>query len=132
MFSKKLSSSVLSICDSGDLSYEAAAELCDLSSRYFGDIARGKTSPTVNTLEKLCNGLNRTPNELLGSLLQARNSLSVFPGRLFTTDSSSPAILPLRLSRSALAVIAIWSANTNLSVIAVVRSLAGIAFTMPH
>ena len=42
MFSKKLSSSVLSICDSGDLSYEAAAELCDLSSRYFGDIARGK------------------------------------------------------------------------------------------
>ena len=66
MFSKKLSSSVLSICDSGDLSYEAAAELCDLSSRYFGDIARGKTSPTVNTLEKLCNGLNRTPNELLG------------------------------------------------------------------
>ena len=66
MFSKKLSSSVLSICDSGDLSYEVAAELCDLSSRYFGDIARGKTSPTVNTLEKLCNGLNRTPNELLG------------------------------------------------------------------
>ena len=45
MFSKKLSSSVLSICDSRDLSYEAASELCDLSSRYFGSIARGKTSP---------------------------------------------------------------------------------------
>ena len=66
MFSKKLSSSVLSICDSRDLSYEAASELCDLSSRYFGSIARGKTSPTVNTLEKLCVAFDRTPNELLG------------------------------------------------------------------
>lgn len=66
MFSKELSSSVLSICDSRDLSYEAASELCDLSSRYFGSIARGKTSPSVNTLEKLCVGLDRTPNELLG------------------------------------------------------------------
>lgn len=66
MFSKKLSSSVLSICDSRDLSYEAASELCDLSSRYFGSIVRGKTSPTVNTLEKLCVAFDRTPNELLG------------------------------------------------------------------
>ena len=65
MFSKKLSSSVLSICDSGDLSYEAAAELCDLSSRYFGDIARGKTAPTILTLEKLCVGFDLTPNDFL-------------------------------------------------------------------
>ncbi len=66
MFSKKLSTSVLSICDSRDLSYEAASELCDLSPRYFGSIARGKTAPTVNTLQKLCVGFDRTPNELLG------------------------------------------------------------------
>lgn len=66
MFSKKLSSSLLSICDSRNLSYEAASELCDLSSRYFGSIARGKTSLTVNTLEKLCITFDRTPNELLG------------------------------------------------------------------
>ncbi|MBE5765714.1 MAG: helix-turn-helix transcriptional regulator [Clostridiales bacterium] len=66
MFSKNLSISVLGICDSRELSYETASELCDLSPRYFGSIARGKTSPTVNTLEKLCIGLEKTPNELLG------------------------------------------------------------------
>ena len=66
MFSKKFSTSVLSICDSRDLSYEAASELCDLSPRYFGSIARGKTAPTVNTLQKICVGFDRTPNELLG------------------------------------------------------------------
>ncbi|MBE5786071.1 MAG: helix-turn-helix transcriptional regulator [Clostridiales bacterium] len=66
MFSKKLSTAILSICDSQQLSYEAAAELCDLSPRYFGSIARGQASPSVNTLEKLCNGFDRSPNELLG------------------------------------------------------------------
>lgn len=60
-----LSSSVLSICDSRDLSYEAASELCDLSPRYFGSIARDKTAPSVNTLKKLCRGLEKTPNDLL-------------------------------------------------------------------
>lgn len=66
MFSKNLSTSILSICDSRELSYETASELCDLSPRYFGSIARGQTAPSVNTLEKLCGGLNAMPNELLG------------------------------------------------------------------
>lgn len=66
MFSKKLSTSILSICDSRELSYETASELCDLSPRYFGSIARGQTAPSVNTLEKLCVGFERSPNELLG------------------------------------------------------------------
>lgn len=66
MFSKKLSTSILTICDSRNLSYEAASELCDLSPRYFGSIARGQTAPSINTLEKLCSGLEKTPNDLLG------------------------------------------------------------------
>lgn len=66
MFSKKLSDSILRICESQQLSYEAASELCDLSPRYFGSIARGQTAPSINTLEKICVGLHRTPNELLG------------------------------------------------------------------
>lgn len=66
MFTKELSSSILSICDSRKFSYETASELCNLSPRYFGSIARGKTAPTIKTLEKLCIGLQRTPNELLG------------------------------------------------------------------
>ncbi len=65
MFLVNLSTSVLKLCDVKHLSYEAASERCGLSSRYFGDIARGKTAPTILTLEKLCVGFDLTPNELL-------------------------------------------------------------------
>lgn len=65
MFLDNLASTVLFLCGAMNLSYEQASERCDLSSRYFGDIACGKTAPTVLTLEKLCNGLETTPNELL-------------------------------------------------------------------
>lgn len=65
MFLDNLASTVLLLCGTKDLSYERASERCHLSSRYFGDIARGKTAPTVLTLEKLCFGLDTTPNELL-------------------------------------------------------------------
>ena len=65
MFLANLSTSVLKLCDARKLSYEAASERCDLSSRYFADIARGKTAPTILTLEKLCSGFDLTPNDLL-------------------------------------------------------------------
>ena len=65
MFLDNLSTSVLKLCNSNNLSYEAASERCELSSRYFGDIARGKTAPTILTLEKLCVGFDLTPNDLL-------------------------------------------------------------------
>ncbi len=42
----QLSASVLRLCDSRKLSYESASERCRLSSRYFGDIVRGKPVPT--------------------------------------------------------------------------------------
>ena len=65
MFLATLSTSVLKLCDARKLSYEAASERCDLSSRYCADIARGKTAPTILTLEKLCSGFDLTPNDLL-------------------------------------------------------------------
>lgn len=65
MFLDNLSASVLRLCNARKLSYEAASERCELSSRYFGDIARGKTAPTILTLEKLCVGFDLTPNDLL-------------------------------------------------------------------
>ena len=65
MFLDNLSTAVLRLCDSRKLSYEAASERCELSSRYFADIARGKTAPTILTLEKLCVGFDLTPNDLL-------------------------------------------------------------------
>ena len=65
MFLDNLSASVLRLCETHKLSYEAASEQCELSSRYFSDIARGKTAPTILTLEKLCIGFSQTPNDLL-------------------------------------------------------------------
>ncbi len=65
MFLDNLSTTVLRLCDENDLTYESASERCNLSPRYFGDIARGKTAPTIHTLEKLCVSFDRTPNELL-------------------------------------------------------------------
>ncbi len=65
MFLDNLSAAVLRFCRAKNLSYEAASEICKLSARYFGDIARGKTAPTILTLEKLCDGFKCTPNELL-------------------------------------------------------------------
>ena len=65
MFSDNLSTSVLQLCDTYSLSYEAASERCNISSRYFGSVARGQTAASIITLEKLCKGFNQTPNELL-------------------------------------------------------------------
>jgi len=65
MFLDNLSAAVLRLCEKKGLSYEAASERCALSSRYFGDIARGRTAPSVVTLEKLCLGFGTTPNDLL-------------------------------------------------------------------
>lgn len=65
MFSDNLSKSVLQICNAQKLSYEEASERCNISARYFGSVARGQTCPSVATLEKLCSGFEKTPNELL-------------------------------------------------------------------
>lgn len=65
MFSKDLSLSILQLCSSRDLSYEKAAELCGLSLRYFGSVARGQTNASIITFEKLRKGFELTPNELL-------------------------------------------------------------------
>ena len=66
MFSEKLSASLQRILGLRNLNYETASELCHMSSRHFGNIARGDTSPTLNVFENLCIGLGKTPNELLG------------------------------------------------------------------
>ena len=65
MFSKNLSMSIRHLCSSRNLSYEKAAELCGLSPRYFGSVARGQVRASIITLEKLCVGFALTPNELL-------------------------------------------------------------------
>ena len=65
MFSDNLSDHILQILSSKELSYESAAELCDMSPRHLGNIVRRCTVPSVAMLEKICRGLNATPNGLL-------------------------------------------------------------------
>lgn len=65
MFLENLSEHVLQILAKNNYSYEAAAELCGMSPRHFGNIVRLRTVPSVRMLEKLCTGLKCTPNALL-------------------------------------------------------------------
>lgn len=65
MFSENLSVSLQNICKKRQLSQEAAAHLCEISPRFFGNILRKQAVPTLSTLEKLCVGLQKTPDELL-------------------------------------------------------------------
>ena len=65
MYPDALSRSILRLCDDLKLSYEAASERCRLSARYFGSVARGQTAASIRTLEKLCMGFGKSPNELL-------------------------------------------------------------------
>ena len=65
MFSDNLSHAVLRLCEVRNLTYEMASAYCELSSRYFGDIARGRTNISILTLEKLCYGFRITPDGLL-------------------------------------------------------------------
>ena len=132
MFSKKLSDSILRICDSQQLSYETASELCDLSPRYFGSIARGQAAPSINTLEKICVGLHRTHNELLGVFsageeLSYRVAMPVIHYReapLFQGGTSRFRFVPAARTAS--------SGSTRPSANTAVRSSAGSFSAMPR
>lgn len=65
MFLDNLSAALLRFCAARSLSYEEVAERCRISPRYSGEIVRKHTSPTLRTLEKICAGLDVTPNDLL-------------------------------------------------------------------
>ena len=65
MFLENLSVSILQICETEKISYEKASERCNLSSRYFGDIIRKQSTPSILSLEKICTGFELTPNDLL-------------------------------------------------------------------
>lgn len=52
-----------------DISQNEAAELCDMSERYYGEIERGNANFTLETRVKLCIGFQITPYELFGDLV---------------------------------------------------------------
>ena len=89
MFLDNLATSLLRLCGHKEFSYERAAEECGLSSRFFGNIVRKTSAPTVVTLEKLCNGFQTTPDDLLlpssgfPGELRFRSPYEGHPGTLF-------------------------------------------------
>ena len=57
-----------------NLSQSKAAELCDMSERYYGEIERGEANFTIETRVKLCVGLKITIYDLYGDLVFATMS----------------------------------------------------------
>lgn len=49
------------------LSLELFARQCDMNAAYIGHIERGIQNPTLNTLERICKGLNISIEELFKS-----------------------------------------------------------------
>lgn len=95
MFLENLSSSMLEICGKYHLSYESASERCDISSRFFGDIVRRRSAPSLGTFEKICMGFEKTPNELLGVSSGRDALLFRIPMRVFTLHSTDGRVYPI-------------------------------------
>ena len=92
MFSKTLAQKLLQLADEKRISQETLAEICDVSPRYMGNIVRGHQVPTIATLEKICKGLEMTPDKLL---LTERESGEYVTQYMQHTPISSENIYPL-------------------------------------
>lgn len=64
-YGKKLREARLSL----GLTQEKVAEYLNLAPRYVSDIERNKTKGSIDTLIKLCNIYNITPNDLLSDFI---------------------------------------------------------------
>lgn len=65
MFKENLSTNLLLTAERKKLSQEKMSELCDISQRFMGNIIRGHQVPTLASFEKICMGLDESPNSLL-------------------------------------------------------------------
>lgn len=70
MLEKRLARNLLKIRQENKWSQETAAELCDISERYWGKLERGQAAATIIVLEKLERGLQVSAAELLSETLK--------------------------------------------------------------
>lgn len=70
MLEKRLARNLLKIRQENKWSQETAAELCDISERYWGKLERGQAAATIVVLEKLERGLQVSAAELLSETLK--------------------------------------------------------------
>lgn len=64
-YRENVSLNLLKICRERNLTQEQAAEICGISSRYFGKIICKKPRISIDVIELICNGLNIMAEELL-------------------------------------------------------------------
>lgn len=65
MFLANLSASLLQYCDEKKCSQRDLASQCDITRRFVNKVICRHSNPSILTLEKLCMGTGKTPNELL-------------------------------------------------------------------
>lgn len=70
MLEKRLARNLRKIRQENKWSQETAAELCDISERYWGKLERGQAAATIVVLEKLERGLQVSAAELLSETLK--------------------------------------------------------------
>ncbi len=75
MFLDNLSKVLLQVINNENLTYEKLAEICDVSTKFISKMIYKAAHPTIKTLEKMCVGLKKTPNELLGMHLPLEEEL---------------------------------------------------------
>ena len=65
MFALHVVESLLHHCHRYSVTLKDIAQICDISPQHLSKIIRGKAFPSLTTIEKLCRGLDLTPNDLL-------------------------------------------------------------------
>lgn len=79
MFSDNLADALLRFFGETNMSYETASELCHLSERTICNIACRRSVASIASLEKLCKGFGKTPNELLSKIDEQQAVTYRFP-----------------------------------------------------
>lgn len=64
-------------CAEMELSYRESAKKCKINYYHFLKIVHGRANPRLDTLEKICYGLEISPNELLGITITTIHSFRV-------------------------------------------------------
>lgn len=65
MFLRVLSTALLKEMDKRKITLESLSEMCNMSKRAMGNIVREKSVPKLDSFEKICAGLEVSPEDLL-------------------------------------------------------------------
>ena len=102
------------ICKEEGLSLELFALRCDMNAAYVGHIERGVQNPTLNTLERICKGLDISVEDLFIDMLftDVQRSVRLNKKEKSTNTSPYPDEVIDRLARAFYpAILACWNSE---------------------